>query len=60
MIPEFNTHGETAYGLFNAVTRFTNHVVTYKDVDTKRKALMFGTAARINENALKLIESTYA
>jgi hypothetical protein len=60
MIPEYNTHGETAYGLFNAVTRYTNHSVTYKDLDSKRKALMFGTAARINENALNIIEATYA
>jgi len=60
MVPEYNTHGETAYGLFNAVTRYTNHSVTYKDLDSKRKALMFGTAARINENALNIIEATYA
>jgi phage/plasmid-like protein (TIGR03299 family) len=56
---EFNTHGETAYGLFNAVTRFTNHVMKYTDVDAKRKALMFGAAARINDRAFDVIESTY-
>lgn len=59
MSTEYSTHGETAYGLFNAVTRFTNHMVKYKDIDTKRKALMFGAAARTNQNAFDLIEATF-
>jgi phage/plasmid-like protein (TIGR03299 family) len=59
MVPELKTHGETAYALFNAVTRFTNHVMKYPDVDAKRKALMFGAAARINDRAFDIIESTY-
>jgi len=56
---EYNTHGETAYGLFNAVTRFTNHMTPYKDIDTKRKALMFGAGARINQRAFDLIEAKF-
>lgn len=56
---EFNTHGETAYGLFNAVTRFTNHLTNYKDIDTKRKSLMFGAGAVINQRALDLISEKY-
>jgi hypothetical protein len=59
MSTEYSTHGETAYGLFNAVTRFTNHMVKYKDIDAKRKALMFGAAARTNQNAFDLIEATF-
>lgn len=59
MSTEYNTHGETAYGLFNAVTRFTNHMTTYKDIDAKRKALMFGSGARINERAFELIEQKF-
>jgi hypothetical protein len=59
MSTEYNTHGETAYGLFNAVTRFTNHMTSYKDIDTKRKSLMFGSAARINERAFELIEEKF-
>lgn len=59
MSTEYNTHGETAYGLFNAVTRFTNHMTTYKDIDAKRKALMFGAGARINERAFELIEQKF-
>lgn len=56
---EYSTHGNTAYGLFNAVTRFTNHMVTYKDIDAKRKALMFGAGARINERAFDMIEEKF-
>ena len=59
MSTEYNTHGETAYGLFNAVTRFTNHMVTYKDIDTKRKALMFGASARMNQRAFDIIENKF-
>lgn len=59
MSTEYNTHGETAYGLFNAVTRFTNHMTPYKDIDTKRKALMFGAGARINQRAFDLIEAKF-
>ena len=59
MSTEYSTHGETAYGLFNAVTRFTNHMTNYKDLDTKRKSLMFGSAARINERAFELIEEKF-
>ena len=49
MTTEFNTHGETAYGLFNAVTRYTNHMLTYKDIEAKRNALMSGIAFRTNQ-----------
>lgn len=49
MTTEFNTHGETAYGLFNAVTRYTNHMLTYKDIEAKRTALMSGVAFRTNQ-----------
>jgi len=59
MSTEYNAHGETAYGLFNAVTRFTNHMTTYKDIDSKRKALMFGSGARINQRAFDLIEGKF-
>jgi phage/plasmid-like protein (TIGR03299 family) len=59
MSTEYTSHGETAYGLFNAVTRFTNHMTPYKDLDTKRKALMFGAGARINAKAFDLIESKF-
>lgn len=59
MSTEYTSHGNTAYGLFNAVTRFTNHMTTYKDIDAKRKALMFGAGARINQRAFELIESKF-
>jgi phage/plasmid-like protein (TIGR03299 family) len=59
MSTEYTSHGETAYGLFNAVTRFTNHMTPYKDLDAKRKALMFGAGARINIRAFDLIEEKF-
>lgn len=59
MSTEYAAHGESAYGLFNAVTRFTNHMTPYKDLDTKRKALMFGAGARINQRAFDIIENKF-
>jgi phage/plasmid-like protein (TIGR03299 family) len=59
MSTEYGAHGETAYGLFNAVTRFTNHMTHYKDIDAKRKALMFGAGARINQRAFDVIENKF-
>jgi hypothetical protein len=59
MSTEYAAHGESAYGLFNAVTRFTNHMTPYKDIDTKRKALMFGSGARINQRAFDIIENKF-
>lgn len=56
---EYSTHGENAYALFNGITRFTNHMMNYKDIDAKRKALMFGSAAKINENGLTIIKNTF-
>ena len=46
--------GSTLWALFNAVTRYTNHSRTAKDKDY---SLMFGTDAKINQQAYKLIDS---
>jgi hypothetical protein len=59
MTPEFNTHGETAYAMFNAVTRYTNHMLNYKDVEAKRQSLMAGVAFKTNQKAFDIIESTF-
>jgi len=45
-------HGYTQWGLFNGVTRFTNHVDTQKDL---RRSLVEGSGYRINNRALDLI-----
>jgi phage/plasmid-like protein (TIGR03299 family) len=55
MTTEYNTHGETAYGLFNAITRYTNHMLTYKDVEAKRNALMSGVAFKTNQRGFDTI-----
>lgn len=52
---EFNIHGETAWALFNGVTRYTNHIINYDDIDSKRKSIMFGTAGQINRRAYENI-----
>ena len=44
--------GETLWALFNAVTRYTNHTRQVKDKDY---SLLFGTDAKINNNAFKLL-----
>jgi phage/plasmid-like protein (TIGR03299 family) len=60
IVTEFATHGNTAYGLFNGITRYTNHVMQYRTIEEKRKSLMAGTAERINSRALQMIVEKYS
>lgn len=57
---EFATHGNTAYGLFNGITRYTNHVMNYKSIEDKRKSLMLGTGQKINSRSFDMIVDKYA
>lgn len=50
----FNEQGETAWGLFNGVTRYTNHCLNMQDITFN---LMFGTAAKINQRAFDVIKA---
>lgn len=50
----FNEQGETAWGLFNGVTRYTNHCLNMQDITFN---LMFGTAAKINQRAFEVIKA---
>lgn len=59
LVPEFATHGNTAYGLFNAITRYTNHLINYPDLEAKRNSLMTGVAFKTNSKALEVIENTF-
>ena len=59
MVPEFNTHGNTAYALFNAITRYTNHLINYSDIESKRNSLMSGVGFRTNTKAFDIIEAQY-
>jgi phage/plasmid-like protein (TIGR03299 family) len=59
IVPEFATHGNTAYGLFNAVTRYTNHLINYPDIEAKRNSLMTGVAFKTNTKALEVITDTF-
>lgn len=56
---EYNTHGNTAYALFNATTRFTNYMMGHRSVESKRESLISGTAYNINNKGLELISETY-
>jgi len=57
---EFDIHGETAWALFNGVTRYTNHMINYDSVDDKRKALMFGSPAAVNKRGFENIILEFA
>jgi hypothetical protein len=59
LIPEYNNHGETAYALFNGITRYTNHMINYKDIEAKRNALMSGVAFRTNQTAFDVIADKF-
>ena len=56
---EYETHGNTAYALFNATTRFTNYMMSHKSVESKRESLIHGSAYTINNKGLELISETY-
>lgn len=45
---EINTHGDTLWSLFNAVTRYTNHIAAPKDEDAKTTYLMHGGGYKLS------------
>lgn len=45
---EFNDQGKTLYGLFNTVTRYTNHYDSNKSKDDFNTYIMNGSGSRIN------------
>ena len=55
---EENVHGHNYFSVFNGITRYTNHLTNYKDLDAKRKSIVYGTGYTINNNAYeKLVEN---
>jgi len=52
---EFNDQGETLYGLFNTVTRYTNHYDSKKTKDDFNTYIMNGAGSRINNEAYNTI-----
>lgn len=49
-----SAHG-TAFGLYNAVTHYTNHVRPYKTADNRLNSIWFGSGARIDQKALNIL-----
>ena len=52
---ERDLEGDTVWGLFNAVTRYTNHIVAPTSADRKTDYIMGGTGYTINNNAYDTI-----
>lgn len=52
---ERDLEGDTLWGLFNAVTRYTNHMVTHSTTEKKEEYLMTGGGNKINETAYETI-----
>jgi hypothetical protein len=48
---EIKDEGKTIWGLFNAVTRYTNHVVKHESTDAKNEYLMTGTGYKLSNMA---------
>lgn len=48
---EIKLEGRTVWGLFNAVTRYTNHEAAPKDEEKKTDYLIYGTGAKLNNLA---------
>ena len=55
---EFSLEGENLWGLFNGVTRYTNHNMSLsKTRDEIKESLMVGQGARINKGAFNQIQA---
>lgn len=52
---ERDLEGDTLWGLFNAVTRYTNHMESPANADRKNSYLMAGTGYKINNTAYDTI-----
>lgn len=52
---EKDLEGDTLWGLFNAVTRYTNHMAAPSDAEKKENYLMAGTGHKINNTAYNTI-----
>jgi phage/plasmid-like protein (TIGR03299 family) len=61
LVTEVNTHGKTLWSLFNAVTRYTNHVAAPRDVDAKNTYLMVGGGYKLSNigynEVLKMVDT---
>lgn len=55
LVTEINTHGNTMWSLFNAVTRYTNHEINYKSEDDKNNSLMTGNGFKLSNIGYKEI-----
>lgn len=60
LVTEINTHGKTLWSLFNAVTRYTNHVAAPSDEDAKNTYLMVGGGYKLSNTGyneiLKMVD----
>ena len=60
LVTEVNTHGKTLWSLFNAVTRYTNHVAAPSTEDAKNTYLMLGGGYRLSNigynEVLKMVD----
>jgi phage/plasmid-like protein (TIGR03299 family) len=60
LVTEINTHGKTLWSLFNAVTRYTNHVAAPRDEDAKNTYLMVGGGYKLSNTGyneiLKMVD----
>jgi hypothetical protein len=62
---EIKLEGKTVWGLFNAVTRYTNHIAAPQNQSAKQDYLMVGTGYRLSNMTYEMLmeeigETTYA
>lgn len=57
---EFSTQGTNLWGLFNGVTRYTNHNMTTRKETDKQSNIMIGQGAKINTAAFQHITSKFS
>jgi len=57
LMTEINLEGKTLWGLFNAVTRYTNYEMHTKDTDQQVESIMFGSGYGLSNMAFDEIMS---
>jgi hypothetical protein len=56
---EFLTQGKNLWGLFNGVTRYTNHEMSIRKESDKQSNVMVGQGAKLNHAAFEYMTSKF-
>lgn len=52
---EADFHGNTKYGVFNGITRYTTHIINHTDVQDRKESLIKGTGFKVNKRGYEIL-----